>query len=112
MRKCEILVHGTRAGVLTETDDKTFIFQYDPDYVNGDNKGSVSLTLPLRKEPYVSPYLFPCFFNMLSEGANREIQAKYLGIYPEDDFGIMLETCQFDTIGAVTVKPIDDDSRK
>lgn len=112
MRQCEILVNRLRAGVLTETDDRTFIFQYDLEYLTGDNNGEVSLTLPLRQEPYVSPYLFPCFANMLSEGANREIQAKYLGIDADDDFGIMLATCHTDTIGAVTVKPIQLSSEK
>ncbi len=29
-----------------------------------------------------------------------------LRIDPDDDFGILLATCQTDTIGAITVKPI------
>ena len=46
------------------------------------------------------------FFNMLSEGANRQMQSLLLHIDESDDFGIMLATAQHDTIGAVTVKPI------
>ena len=67
---------------------------------------SVSLTLPLRKDPSHSPHLFSFFFNMLSEGENRQIQSRLLRIDPEDDFGILLATAQFDTAGAVTVKPL------
>ena len=44
---------------------------------------------------------------MLSEGENRETQARLLHISPEDDFGILLATARYDTIGAVTVKPIE-----
>ena len=52
------------------------------------------------------PYLFSVFANMLSEGENRHVQSVLLRIDPEDDFGILLATCQIDTIGAITVKPI------
>lgn len=60
----------------------------------------------VRTEPYRSAHLFPYFFNMLSEGANRQMQSLLLHIDETDDFGIMLATAQYDTIGAVTVKPI------
>jgi serine/threonine-protein kinase HipA len=62
--------------------------------------------MPVRTEPYRSAHLFPYFFNMLSEGANRQMQSLLLHIDETDDFGIMLATAQYDTIGAVTVKPI------
>jgi serine/threonine-protein kinase HipA len=44
---------------------------------------------------------------MLSEGANRELQSTLLHIDENDDFGILLATAQNDTIGAVTIKPIN-----
>lgn len=106
MRQCEVYVHGIKAGVLTENDDREYVFVYDEAYLLGEKNPPVSLTLPLREEPYQSPYLFPYFFNMLSEGENRQIQSQLLHIDAEDDFGILLATAQYDTIGAVTVKPI------
>lgn len=69
-------------------------------------KVMVCISMPVRKEPYLSDYLFPYFFNMLSEGANRLLQSQLLHIDEHDDFGIMLATAQFDTIGAVTIKPL------
>ena len=57
---------------------------------------------------YLSNHLFPYFFNMLSEGENRQIQSRMLHIDEDDDFGILLATAQMDTLGAVTVKPIDN----
>lgn len=106
MRKCEILVNKVKAGILTELDDRTFLFEYIPEYLARPDAEAVSLTLPLSSEPYSSEYLFPAFFNMLSEGENRKLQSEILRIDPDDDFGIMLETCTYDTIGAVTVNPI------
>ena len=66
----------------------------------------VCLAMPVRKEPYRSRYLFPYFFNMLSEGSNRQEQSTLHHIDEKDDFGIMMATAQFDTIGAVTIKPV------
>lgn len=106
MRSCEILVNKIKAGILREEDNGTFEFRYDKEYLKRENAKPVSLTLPLREEPYYSPYLFPAFSNMLTEGENRKIQAYLFGLNPEDDFGIMLESCTFDVIGAITVNPL------
>lgn len=62
--------------------------------------------MPVRREPYRSSHLFPYFFNMLSEGSNRQVQSMLYHIDENDDFGIMLATAQYDTIGAVTIKEL------
>lgn len=107
MRQCEVYLHGIKVGILTEKDTHEFTFAYDKAYLLSENCEAVSLTLPLRTEAYHSSYLFPVFSNMLSEGDNRQIQSQLLHIDSEDDFGILLATCQFDTVGAITVKPIE-----
>jgi serine/threonine-protein kinase HipA len=102
MRECKVYVHDAEAGLLQETDDREYVFTYHDEY-QGD---PVCLAMPLRQKVYRSDHLFPYFFNMLSEGANRQVQSTLLHIDEKDDFGIMLATAQYDTIGAVTVKPI------
>lgn len=71
-----------------------------------DKKPAISLTLPKSQKEYRSEFLFPFFFNMLSEGANRKLQCIQLRIDEEDHFGLLAATAQYDTIGAITVKPI------
>lgn len=102
MRECKVYVHDAEAGLLQETDDREYVFTYHDDY-QGD---PVCLAMPVRQKVYHSDHLFPYFFNMLSEGANRQVQSTLLHIDEKDDFGIMLATAQYDTIGAVTVKPV------
>ena len=104
MRQCKVFVHDVEAGILQETDDRQYIFSYQDGY-KGD---AVCLAMPVRTEPYRSAHLFPYFFNMLSEGANRQTQSMLLHIDESDDFGILLATAQEDTIGAVTIKPIEE----
>ena len=102
MRECKVYVHDAEAGLLQETDDREYVFTYHDDY-QGD---PVCLAMPVRQKVYRSDHLFPYFFNMLSEGANRQVQSMLLHIDEKDDFGIMLATAQYDTIGAVTIKPV------
>lgn len=103
MRQCKVYVNGTEAGILREETERLFTFTYSEGYTGK----PVCLSMPVREEPYSSDHLFPFFFNMLSEGANRILQARMLHIDENDDFGILLATAQTDTIGAVTIKPIE-----
>ena len=102
----EIYRNGTLAGTLTEENRQHFVFKYDDNYFNDASKPAISLTLPKTQREYSSEFLFPFFFNMLSEGVNRKLQSSQLRIDEEDNFGLLMATAQYDTIGAITVKPI------
>lgn len=102
----EIYRNGVLAGTLSEENRNSIVFSYDERYFNDTTKPSISLTLPKSKMEYTSQYLFPFFFNMLSEGVNRKLQSIQLKIDEEDNFGLLMATAQYDTIGAITVKPI------
>ena len=102
----EIYRNGVLAGILSEKNRNSFVFRYDEIYFSDTTKPAISLTLPKSKIEYNSDYLFPFFFNMLSEGVNRKLQSIQLKIDEEDNFGLLMATAQYDTIGAITVKPI------
>lgn len=102
----EVYRNGVLAGILSEENRNSFVFRYDEHYFNDTTKPAISLTLPKSKMEYTSQYLFPFFFNMLSEGVNRKLQSIQLKIDEEDNFGLLMATAQCDTIGAITVKPI------
>jgi serine/threonine-protein kinase HipA len=106
MRTLEIYRNGILAGLFTEENRKHYTFRYDDNYFMDDSKPAISLTLPKTQKEYKSEFLFPFFFNMLSEGVNRKLQSIQLKIDEEDNFGLLAATAQYDTIGAVTVKPI------
>ncbi|MDE6521533.1 MAG: HipA N-terminal domain-containing protein [Muribaculaceae bacterium] len=106
MRQCNVLINKKYAGIMTENDNpREYVFKYDSNYLQYETE-PVCIAMPLRAEEYRSPFLFPYFANLLSEGSNRELQSNYLNIDKEDDFGILLETAQHDTVGVVTVMPI------
>ena len=106
MRKANVYFNETLAGELAEMSGTEYIFRYNDDYFDDDTKPAISLTLPKKQQEYRSSYLFPFFFNLLSEGSNRITQSKLLRIDEKDHFGILLATAQDDATGAITVKPI------
>jgi len=107
MRQGKVYIKGLYAGLLTEENNQHYTFVYDEDYLALPTAEAVSLTMPLSQKEYSSNILFPFFSNMLTEGDNRKFQSRILHIDEEDDFGILLATANYDTIGCVTVKPIE-----
>lgn len=100
-RIAEVYIRNIFAGILKETDDG-YSFLYDEDYLNKYNS-PVSLTLPLRKEEYVSNILFPFFDGLIPEGFLFDVATNNWKINPSDRFGILLLTSK-DTIGDVSLK--------
>jgi HipA-like protein len=105
MRKVEVYRNGVLTGTLTEENRKLYVFRYDEKYFIDEHEPAVSLTLPKIRKEYESEFLFPFFFNMLSEGVNRKLQCSQLRIDEDDHFGLLMHTAQYDTIGAITIKP-------
>ncbi len=106
MRQAIVYSNGMTAGLLTETDEGRYIFKYDDSYLADNTRRAVSLSLPKRSEPYESEDLFPFFYNMLSEGANKALQCMTLKIDENDAFGLLIATAGHDTIGAITIRRI------
>lgn len=106
MRKADVYRNGLLAGTLTEENRTSYQFRYEDKYFHNSNCPAISLTLPKSQQEYNSVYLFPFFYNMLSEGVNKKLQSIQLKIDEEDSFGLLIATAQYDTIGAITVKAI------
>lgn len=103
MRKAKVLYQNEWAGILTE-DEEGYHFQYQEGYC-AMGKEPVSLTLPLKEEPYHSSVLFPFFDGLIPEGWILDIVEKNWKINEKDRMGILLVACR-DCIGAVSIEPL------
>jgi serine/threonine-protein kinase HipA len=106
MRQLAVYRNNILAGILTEENRQNYHFKYDDKYFLSTDNQSISLTLPKTQQVFQSTFLFPFFYNMLSEGVNRKLQCLLLKIDENDNFGLLANTSQFDTVGAITVKPL------
>lgn len=105
----QVRLSGQPVGIIDETDGTTR-FTYSPEWLARKDAIPISLTLPLRAEPYVSRGLHPFFENLLPEGWLLEVSSKTLKISKDDPFGLLLATCG-DCVGAVEIEPLDSESR-
>ncbi len=107
-RRGEVRLDGTRVGTIEETREGS-AFRYDAAWLGDPNAVPVSLTLPLRSEPYESRGLHPFFENLLPEGWLLEMATAKLKIPKDDAFGLLLATCA-DCVGAVEVMAMQDEA--
>lgn len=107
MRSAEVYYNGELAGTITEESRNKYRFRYDDAWFFDVKKPAIGLTMPKNRPEYENDCLFPFFFNLLSEGFNRDLQCKLLKIDENDSFGLLLATAQCDTIGAITIKPAE-----
>jgi len=101
MRKGKVYYKDEFAGIITE-DANGVSFTYDKKYLESKKAKPVSLTMPLRDEPYVDKVMLPFFDGLIPEGWLLDIAEKNWKIKPRDRMGLLLAFCK-DTIGAVSV---------
>ena len=109
MRKEAVYYKKFLAGILTETDDGDYTFEYDEKYVMEHPKESISLTMPVQSKTYTEKRLFPFFEGLIPEGWLLDIASKNWKINPNDRMGLLLACCQ-NCIGAVSVQPIPSEN--
>lgn len=102
----KIYIKGIYAGELEKKGAHSYVFTYDDVYQADSSLPALCLNMPKTQTRYESERLFPVFANMLAEGYNRRLQSRMLRINEDDDFALLAATAQYDTIGAITVKPI------
>lgn len=105
MRRARILVHGEAAATLEETvRDRGYTLKY----LEGYRGPPVSLTLPVRLEPYEFDEFPPFFDGLLPEGVRLEALLRQAKLDAQDRFG-QLVTVGADVVGAVTIEPLPEE---
>ena len=103
-RRGVVRLDGQRVGTLEEVEPRGSRFTYAEAWLEREDGHPVSLTMPLREEPYESAGLLPFFENLLPEGWLLELSTTKLRIAGDDAFGLLLATCA-DCIGNVEIVP-------
>lgn len=111
MRKGKVYYKDIMAGIITETDDGEFLFQYNAQYVKDHRAEFITFTMPVREKAYVDKRLFPFFEGLIPEGWLLDIATKNWKINPNDRMGLLLACCQ-NCIGAVSVIPISEEDEE
>jgi len=105
-RRAVVRLDGARVGELVEIGDRATHFTYDGAWLERPDAVPVSLTMPLRADPFDASGLHPFFENLLPEGWLLQLSTEKLKIPPDDAFGLLLATCG-DCVGAVEIVAVE-----
>lgn len=103
MRRCAVYQMGTLAGYLEEMGEGAWSFTYCPEYAGP----AVSLTMPLRREPYAFDRFPSLFEGLLPEGVQLEAVLRKHKIDRNDPYGQLIVVGS-DMVGSLTIEPCLD----
>lgn len=100
-KRGRVYVNDQFAGIIEEKEN-LFIFTYNKNYILNPDARSVSLTLPLRSEPYVDKTMIPFFDGLIPEGWLLDIVIDNWKVDPRDRMQLLLVACK-DCIGNISI---------
>jgi len=103
-REGKVLYKNKLAGIVWQ-DENGYGFKYDEKYLEDKTSAPVSLTLPLRPDPYLSKTMIPFFDGLIPEGWLLSITIKNWKLDIRDRMGLLLIACK-DCIGTVSIEAI------
>ena len=105
MRQALIKYNNIEAGLLTETDQGEYLFEYSKSYIQEYPNQFLTFLMPVSKQVYRSNRLFSFFDGLIPEGWLLNIAVDSWKINKNDRMGLLLACCQ-NCIGAVSVHPL------
>lgn len=109
MRRGRVFFRDRHAGWIEEAEEgensaERYRYYYESAYLLAEDAEPISVTLPLRLEPYTSSTLLPFFDGLIPEGWLLELGQRYWKLNLRDRMGLLLTVCG-NCIGAVSVEP-------
>ncbi|MGF7138556.1 HipA N-terminal domain-containing protein [Roseimarinus sediminis] len=111
MRQGKVFYKNIPAGIITETNDGDYVFQYDEAFVQNHPNDFITFTMPVSNQPYREKRLFPFFEGLIPEGWLLNIASESWKISKSDRMGLLLACCR-NCIGAVSVEPITESNEE
>lgn len=105
MRQAKVFYQDILAGILTETNEGDYVFQYEYDYIKEHPEDFITFSMPVSSFSYRDKRLFPFFEGLIPEGWLLDIASKNWKLNRSDRMGLLLACCR-NCIGAVSIEPI------
>lgn len=109
MRQGKVFYQNELAGIITETDDGEYTFEYIEKYIANFPEQEITFSMPVSDKIYKDNRLFPFFEGLIPEGWLLDIASESWKINKNDRMGLLLACCK-NCIGAVSVIPITENN--
>lgn len=107
MAALDVYMNGYRVGILTKTGSGAHHFSYDADWLGLPGSRPISLSMPLRHQPYQDDEVYNFFDNLLPD--NPDIIRRFVARHQADStqpFDLLAKVGQ-DSVGALQLVPQD-----
>ena len=105
MYKLNVFVNQHKAGELWLDSQRRFCFQYDKRWITSPYSHRLSVSLPLRENPFLNDDSYSYFTNLLPEGKILNALSRKLQIPVSNQFEL-LGAVGGDCAGAVSIQPL------
>lgn len=108
MRRAKVMYQDAFAGLLLETDEGLYTFQYNQQYIISHPGQFITFNIPVNDTLYINKRLFPFFEGLIPEGWLLDIGLENWKLNENDRMGLLLAFCS-NCIGAVSIVPVNED---
>jgi serine/threonine-protein kinase HipA len=102
--RLDVYLRDDLVGRLWLDERRRFVFQYERKWLETHGATPLSLSLPLREQPFLDDAARPFFSNLLPEAEIRRVIARRLRISEKNDFAL-LKAIGGECAGAVSIFP-------
>jgi len=106
-RILDVYLNEKKAGQLTQDENGALSFAYDGEYLSGGAHPAISVSMPLREEPFPDRVARTYFSGLLPDERARRRLASALGVSEGNAFGL-LEVIGGECAGALSLLPEGD----
>lgn len=109
-----VRLNGLPAGILDAHPSGDMTFSYTPERINASrhkkpNGYPISLSMPVRQEPYAQDRAGPFFRGILPDNSQiKHVLATYLEVNEDNDYAMLTELGR-ESPGAIGIFPVDDE---
>jgi serine/threonine-protein kinase HipA len=103
-RRLRVFLEETYVGSFAQDESGQESFQYDPAWLGSEHARPLSLSLPLRVEPFEDRQTRAFFGGLLPDDELRRRLGQYLGVSPQNEFALLAEVGR-ECAGAISILP-------
>lgn len=100
--KLNVFINQLKTGELWLDNQRRFCFQYDKNWADSPDSHRLSVSLPLREDPFINDAPYSYFTNLLPEGKILNVLSRKLQIPVSNQFEL-LKAVGGDCAGAVSL---------
>ena len=110
-RQLLVFLGDRQIGIFSQDDSDRQSFEYERAWLDNTEAHPLSISLPLRSEPFGDRQTRPFFSGLLPDDELRRLLGRYLGVSGDNEFALLAEVGR-ECAGAISIRPAEAEQRE